>query len=85
MTGTIINTAAILLGGLLGLRFGKLLTQKTRETIVIGLGLFTLGISVKMFLESNNSLIVLAGLLLGGLLGEFLKIENSIRSAPHAR
>ena len=78
MTGTIINTAAILLGGLLGLRFGKLLTQKIRETIMVGLGLFTLGISIKMFLETNNSLIVLGGLLLGGLLGEFLKIENSI-------
>ena len=83
MTGTIINTAAILLGGLLGLRFGKLLTQKTRETIVIGLGLFTLGISIKMFLETNNPLIVLGGLLLGGLLGEFLKIENAIDQLGH--
>jgi len=78
MTGTIINTAAILLGGLLGLKFGKLLTKKIRETIIIGLGIFTLGIALKMFLETNNPLIVLGGLLLGGLLGEFLKIENSI-------
>ncbi|MGB2963449.1 MAG: DUF554 domain-containing protein [Anaerolineales bacterium] len=78
MTGTILNTGAILIGGLLGLRFGQLLSEKTRETIVIGLGLFTLGISVKMFLETNNSLIVLGGLLIGGLLGELLKIENRL-------
>ena len=78
MTGTFINTAAILLGGLVGLRFGKLLTAKTRETIVIGLGLFTMGISIKMFLETDNSLIVLGGILTGGLLGEFLRIEYHI-------
>ena len=78
MTGTLINTAAILVGGLVGLRLGKLLTVKTREMIVIGLGLFTIGISLKMFLETNNSLIVLGGLLTGGLLGEFIQIENHI-------
>lgn len=76
MTGTLINTAAILVGGMIGLRFGKSLKAKTRETIVIGLGLFTMGISIKMFLETNNSLIVLGGLLIGGLLGEFLNIES---------
>ena len=78
MTGTILNGITILVGGLLGLRFGKLLSEKARETIVIGLGLFTIGISVTMFLETNNSLIVLGGILIGGLLGEFLKIETRI-------
>jgi len=52
MTGTILNGITILVGGLLGLRFGKLLSEKARETIVIGLGLFTIGISVTMFLET---------------------------------
>jgi len=78
MTGTILNTAAILIGGFMGLRFGKLLKEKSRETIVIGLGLFTIAISISMFLESNNSLIVLGGLLIGGLLGEGLKIEDRV-------
>ncbi len=78
MTGTILNVITILVGGLLGLRFGKLLSEKARETIVIGLGLFTIGISVTMFLETNNSLIVLGGILIGGLLGEYLKIESRI-------
>lgn len=78
MTGTIINTASIILGGLLGLRFGKFLSERSRETIIIGLGLFTIGISISMFLETNNSLIVLGGILVGGLLGESLKIEDRI-------
>ena len=78
MKGTILNLITILLGGLLGLRFGKLLSEKARETIVIGLGLFTLGIAISMFLETNNSLIVLGGILIGGLLGEFLHLEDRI-------
>lgn len=78
MTGTLINTAAILVGGLLGTRFGKLLKDRSRETIVIGLGLFTIGLSISMFLETNNALIVLGGLLIGGLLGESLRIEDRI-------
>ena len=78
MTGTFINTAAILVGGALGTVFGKTLQEKSRETIVIGLGLFTLGIAFSMFLESNNSLIVLGGVLLGGLIGEYFKIEDRI-------
>ena len=80
MTGTILNTATIILGGLLGLKFGKLLSDKARETIIIGLGLFTIGISVSMFLETNNSLIVLGGILIGGLLGEYLGIEDRINN-----
>ncbi len=75
MTGTLINTAAILIGGLLGLLFGRLLQENLRQTILSGLGLFTLGIAISMFLESIHSLIVLGGLLLGGLIGESLDIH----------
>lgn len=78
MIGTIINTIAILLGGTLGTRFGRLLKERSRETIVIGLGLFTIALSLSMFLETNNSLIVLGGILLGGLIGEYFKIEHRI-------
>jgi len=78
VTGTILNTAVILIGGLLGLLFGRLLSEKSRETIIIGLGLFTIGISVTMFLKTHNSLVVLGGLLIGGLLGEYLQIETRL-------
>jgi len=78
MTGTIINTAAILVGGLLGIGFGKTLKERSRETIIIGLGLFTIALSITMFLESNNPLIALGGILIGGLLGEYLKIEDRV-------
>ena len=76
MTGTLINVTAILAGSLLGLQFGGLLREKTRDTIISGLGLFTILIGVQMFLETRNALIVLGGLLIGGLAGEAVGLEG---------
>lgn len=75
MTGTIINFFAVILGSMLGLGFGRFFPKRARDTIVAGLGLFTMSIGLKMFFGTQNELIVLGGLLLGGLVGEFLKIE----------
>jgi uncharacterized membrane protein YqgA involved in biofilm formation len=80
MTGTIINMAAVLLGGTLGLLIGSRLKENTRLTVVAGMGLFTAVIGIKMFFETQNPLIVLGGLLIGSLLGEWWKIEESLQS-----
>jgi uncharacterized membrane protein YqgA involved in biofilm formation len=80
MTGTIINIAAVLVGGLLGLLFGARLPERIRQTVVAGLGLFTAVIGIQMFLNTENPIIVLGSLLLGGLLGEGLRIEDGLRN-----
>ncbi|GAB4404975.1 MAG: DUF554 domain-containing protein [Anaerolineales bacterium] len=78
MTGTLLNIATVLMGSALGLLFGNRLPEKTRSTIVAGLGLFTLAIAIKMFTSSQNELIVLGALLLGGLLGEWARLEDRL-------
>lgn len=80
MTGTFINVATVLIGGTLGLLFGARLPARVRETVIMGLGLFTAGIGVQMFLETQNPLIVLGSLLVGGILGEWWKIENGLKN-----
>jgi len=78
MTGTLINIAAILIGGSLGLAFGARLPERMRQTLVSGLGLFTLVMGVRMFFDSQNALVVVASLLVGGLLGEWWRIEDGL-------
>ncbi len=78
MTGTLINIATILLGGTLGLFFGARLPQRARETVVAGLGLFTAAIGLQMFFKTDNAIIVLLSLLVGGLLGEWWRIETHL-------
>jgi len=80
MTGTFINVATVLIGGTLGLIFGARLPVRVRETVIMGLGLFTAGIGIQMFLKTQNPLIVLGSLLVGGILGEWWKIETGLKN-----
>ena len=76
--GTFINVGTVLIGGALGLLLGSRLPSKVRGTIVDGLGLLTLIIGFSLAFETNNILIVLGSLLIGGIVGELLDIENGI-------
>lgn len=78
MTGTFLNIGTVLLGGALGLLFGARLPERMRQTVVAGLGLFTVAIGLNLFLESQNAIIVLVSLLLGGVTGEWLQIEKHL-------
>jgi hypothetical protein len=79
MIGTLLNVAAVLIGGGLGTRFGERLPVRLRETVLNGLGLFVITIGLKMAFESQNSLITLGSVLLGGLLGEWWRIEDRLQ------
>ncbi len=78
MTGTIINMITVLIGGSLGMLFGARFPERIRQTVVAGLGLFTLAIGLQMALEMRQPLAVLGGLLIGGLLGEWWRIEEKL-------
>jgi uncharacterized membrane protein YqgA involved in biofilm formation len=80
MTGTLINVAAILIGGALGLLFGARLPERVRQTVVAGLGLFVLAIGIQMAVGMEQPLVVLGGLLIGGILGEWWRIEDGLRN-----
>jgi uncharacterized protein len=80
MIGTFINVAAILIGGSLGLLFGGRLPERLKTTVIAGMGLFTAVTGIKMFLETQNSLIVLGSLVIGALLGEWWKIEDGLQA-----
>lgn len=80
MLGTLINVAAILIGGLIGLTAGHKIPSKFRQTIVSGLGLFTLAYGVYLFSKTQNMLIPLGALILGIILGEWLKLEERLEN-----
>lgn len=80
MTGTWINIATVLLGGTLGLLFGGRLPERTRQTVIAGLGLFTIAYGVQSFSMSENVIVVLISLLLGGILGEWWRLESRLQA-----
>jgi len=80
MTGTFINVTAIIIGGLLGIFFGARLSDNIKNTVIAGIGIFTAAIGFEMFLKTENPLIVLGALIVGGLLGEWWGLENRVQS-----
>lgn len=85
--GTIINTIAIALAGVLGSWFGHLLKERHQSglTVASGLAVLFLGISgsleglltvVDGQLKSQNSMLLVLSLALGTLIGEVLHIEG---------
>jgi len=78
MIGTLLNVATIAIGGILGTLIGNKLSARVRETVMSGLGLFTIGYGIMTFIKSNNVLIPLGGLIIGSLLGEWWHIEKGL-------
>jgi uncharacterized membrane protein YqgA involved in biofilm formation len=77
--GTLLNVLTVLVGGLLGARFGERLPPRVRESVINVLGLFTIAYGLSQFFASQNSLITLGSVLIGGLLGEWWRIEEQLR------
>jgi uncharacterized membrane protein YqgA involved in biofilm formation len=82
LTGTFINVGAILAGTLFGCLVGSRLPGSMHERVMAGLGLVVLVIGVDNALawRDTNPLYVLGGVLLGGLVGEVIGIENGLQS-----
>jgi uncharacterized protein len=80
VTGTLLNTLAVLIGGGLGLAFGARLPERLRETVLAALGLFVAALGIQMFLGTQSPLIDVAGLLIGGVIGEGLRLDSHLNN-----
>jgi len=73
--GTTVNFIAIIIGGLAGVFFGKYFSDKLKETVIQGIALTVLVIGLQMALKTNNVLIVILSLVIGGVIGETIDIQ----------
>jgi uncharacterized protein len=90
--GTLVNMATVLVGTAIGVLVGHRLAQRTRDVVTDGLGLVTLLIAALSAAsivdpawsaavgDSAPMLIVLGSLLLGGILGSVLGIEDGLEN-----
>jgi uncharacterized membrane protein YqgA involved in biofilm formation len=78
MRGTLLNTATVVGGSLVGLAAGNAIPATYQTTVMTGLGLVVLGIGLKMVLSSKNIVVVVAAISLGGILGMLLGIQAGL-------
>ena len=76
--GTLLNALTVLVGGILGTLVGNRLPERFTQIFFIALGLFTTVTGLQEALGAKNSLIILGGLLIGGLVGEGMQIERRL-------
>ena len=67
--GPLVNAAAVIAGGLLGLALGARLPERMRTIVFQGLGLCTMVIGMQMALKTASPVILIFIILLGGLCG----------------
>ncbi len=75
MIGTVINIATVAVGGGLGAILGQRLPERMRDTVLHGIGLVTLVLGVHLTLQTQNLLIIMGSILVGGVLGEWWRID----------
>jgi uncharacterized protein len=88
--GTVVNVATVLVGSVLGVLIGHRLSHRTRELVTDAIGLVTLLIAISAALtvgdkalsdavgDSAPVLIVLGSMLIGGIAGSMLRIEERL-------
>ena len=88
-TGTALNVATVLVGSALGIALRGRLPQRTREVVTDGLGLVTLLVAAEQAAAVRSAalreatgratvLMVLGAVLLGGVVGSLLRIEDRL-------
>lgn len=80
MLGTVFNAGAILVGSTIGLVFRKNIPEKYIVIIFQAMGLFTLFVGINMALKTNNYLMLVVSLVLGGIVGTLLQIDRRIEN-----
>ena len=89
--GTIINTGAIVAGGLAGILFGRFLKENVQDTLSKCCGVSTLMIGIAGALEKmltlekgaisgGGSMLLVLCLTVGGVIGEFLNLEGAFEA-----
>lgn len=78
LMGSLINAAAVVVGGLLGVFVGKLLPERLRTTLMSALALMTIGIAVPGLMKSSSALVPILSLVIGTLIGELLDINSAV-------
>jgi uncharacterized membrane protein YqgA involved in biofilm formation len=82
--GTVINVLTVVGGTGVGVALGGRLPERTRTTVLQGIGLVVLAVGVQSFLDTRNAVFPIVSVAVGGLLGDALRIEYRLAQLGEA-
>ncbi len=80
LTGTLVNSAAIIAGSAVGVLLGRFIPEHLSDTVEKGVALCVLYIGVDGMLAGENTLVSILSIVLGALLGELLRLDDRIHA-----
>lgn len=84
LTGTLVNTGAVLVGSLLGLCIGRALPTRLGQAIMKALGLCTIFIGVQSMIGGKNTLVIILSMVIGTGIGELLNLDRAVNTLGSA-
>lgn len=78
---TFVNMLAVISGGILGLILRNRLSENIKKITFQSLGLVTIIIGLQMALKVNNILLMIFSLIIGGIIGELLRLDKRFEQA----
>ncbi len=78
MVGVIVNVVTVIIGSLVGVLFKKGISERVNKTVMIGLGACVLYVGISGTLCGENTLILIASVVLGAIVGTLLDIDGAI-------
>lgn len=78
MISVVINMGAVLLGGTVGLLFGRFFPKRVADTVMQGIALCVLYIGISGALGGEKTLVTILSIALGGVLGELIDIDGGL-------
>lgn len=78
MISVVINMAAVLAGGTVGLVLGRRFPRRVADTVMQGVALCVLFIGISGAFAGENSLVMILSVALGGVLGELIDIDGAL-------
>ena len=80
LLGTIVNSAAVVLGGTLGAFLKKGIPDRIRIAVMSAIGLFIVYLGVSGSLVGENALVAVLSLAIGTIIGELVDIDKRLKS-----
>ncbi|MFV0516272.1 MAG: DUF554 domain-containing protein [Aminipila sp.] len=80
MLGVVINTAAVIVGSLVGLLLKKGIPESVKDIVMKGIALCTMYIGIQGALKGENTLVLIISIVLGSIIGQSLDLDKQLNN-----